>query len=422
MQNITFTKDWWNKVILKTNNLQETNVIKKALNNEDISNYKDYVKQIIYSINQLKTTQYGYRVYVEGKKLDPSEMENEIFPNSPQDDETLEDWGKRIFKGKNYGIIINSGEKFNELLSSDVATKLSPLMQTAGFPVDGINFSIFIGNYDKTPLGIHQDPMGENVLHFHLGSSSKEMLTWDEDLYVSKFKNSNHDKHDYKSIINDATKHLIEEGDLYFMPHGEYHIGVQNGFSIAITVWFYNHSNNRLLYNYLDKVFNEIKLSNKENSIIYPLTSQGDYSTKFEEITQKSKKSLYNSTLSEVLFDIFLDKQYCLQSNAGYFQTPFDNKEKIDFNIDDKVFFKKPYKVLYRYDENNKKIIYIYLRGVKYKLNKINGIEELIEMLNENDVIDVKTLFQIFENNNYKFEVLETLLNLFYSNNLLTKK
>lgn len=422
MKNITFTKKWWEKFIEDTNDLKSTTVIKNAISYEDVDNYREFVKQIVVSINKLKTTKYGYRIYVEGKKLDFSEMENKIFPNSPNEYESLEEWGTRIFDGKGYGIIINSGEKFNEKLSSDIATKLSPLMQSFGFPVDGINFSIFIGNYDQTPLGIHQDPMGENVLHFHVGSSSKEMLTWDEDLYVSKFKNENHNKHDYQSIINYATKHLIEEGDLYFMPHGEYHIGVQGGFSIAITVWFYNHSNNRLMYNYIEKLFTEIKINDSKNTIIYPINSKKDYRAKFEEITQKSAKNeLFDKTLSEAMYEIFLDKQYCLESNAGYFQTPFENKEKEELCINDKVSFKKPYKVLYHYDEKNPKIIYLYIRGVKYKLNRINGIEELIEKLNNNNIVEIKALFQIFENN-YKFEVLETLLNLFQSNNLLIKE
>lgn len=64
---------------------------------------------------------------------------------------------------------MNNNEAFSEQLASRVLKMMSSLLKIAGLPPLGNEITVFIGNYGWTPLGIHKDHTGENVLHFHLG-------------------------------------------------------------------------------------------------------------------------------------------------------------------------------------------------------------------------------------------------------------
>ena len=74
---------------------------------------------------------------------------------------------------------MNNNEAFSEQLASRVLKMMSSLFEIAGLPPLGNEITVFIGNYGWTPLGIHKDHTGENVLHFHLGPGRKQMYIWE---------------------------------------------------------------------------------------------------------------------------------------------------------------------------------------------------------------------------------------------------
>jgi hypothetical protein len=47
--------------------------------------------------------------------------------------EDLAQWSARVFGEKKFGIILNTGEKFNERLSAGIAAQMAPLFAQIGF-------------------------------------------------------------------------------------------------------------------------------------------------------------------------------------------------------------------------------------------------------------------------------------------------
>ena len=105
-----------------------------------------------------------------------------LTQNPPKENEDIIDYCKRIFD-KRFGIIMNNNEAFSEQLATRVLKMMSPLFEIAGIPPLGNEITVFIGNYRWTPLGIHKDHTGENVLHFHLGPGRKQMYIWEDETY-----------------------------------------------------------------------------------------------------------------------------------------------------------------------------------------------------------------------------------------------
>lgn len=201
---------------------------------------------IVSQLSQMRTSEFGYRVFLDGLQLGYKEMQA-IYDKSPSPNETFEEWAKESFGDKKFGMIINRGEKFSPQLAEMVSEKITPILEKIGIPRLGITFTIFIGNYGWTPIGIHTDGTGENVLHFHLGPGRKTMYVWSKEEYenkttpIERINNTEIEKH-----IDYATEYDFGEGDLYFMPEGEYHIGRSNDLSMGLTLWFNNHSKNQL--------------------------------------------------------------------------------------------------------------------------------------------------------------------------------
>ncbi|UUZ49052.1 hypothetical protein LP420_00460 [Massilia sp. B-10] len=149
--------------------------------------FEQSVLEVLRELCRLRTNEYGLRIYINGEQL-PRKRLDHFYDHPPAPGEHLLAWVARVFPEQEFGIIINTGEKFVHALSQEIALMLAPLFAALGFPREGINYTIFIGNYDKTPLGIHQDKRGENVMHFHLGPARKSMFLWDEPTYRELLK------------------------------------------------------------------------------------------------------------------------------------------------------------------------------------------------------------------------------------------
>ena len=144
-------------------------------------------------------------------------------------------------------MIINRLENFNPDLAVLISYKIALLLKKKGIPSLGLTFNIFIGNHGWTPLRIHKDERGENVIHFHLGKGSKTMYTWDKEVYesrtepIERLNNMN-----IEEFLPYANKYPFDEGDVYFMPQGEYHVGYSGSLSMGLTLWFNNPVRSRL--------------------------------------------------------------------------------------------------------------------------------------------------------------------------------
>jgi hypothetical protein len=390
-----FDVSWWDNFLETTQDQTKTAVFKNCMDKEETLLLRGYVLDILKELAKLRTIKFGFRAYVDGKILSLDEM-NYIYDSPPLENEDLETWSQRVFGEKKFGMIINLGEKFNLQLSKIIAQKIEHLFEKVGFPRDGVNFTLFIGNYDKTPLGIHKDPTGQNVIHFHLGPGGKTMYTWSNELY-EELIGKGYKREDVEDLLPYATEFAFEEGDVYFMPEGEYHIGKQDGLSMAVTVWQYNLTKEKLAKK-LHKVIQRQFLQ-KDDRILIPDRSPLDNAERVADILEAFTipAELYNLSYMELMREAYRDLRYAVGSNGGYRTSPFAKTEQPAFQLDDTIALEVPFKILYRNSDYYPGKLQIYVRGVKFEFNDFASIRILIDKLNEGEEITVSELLSYLD-------------------------
>jgi len=408
-----FTTNWWDDFLGETNNLTKTTVFKDCLTRNETVTMRMNVMEVIAQLAALRTTQYGYRVYIEGVLVDTAGMEK-IYDCPPEKGEEFAHWANRCFPNQKFGMIINRGEKFCPELPQGVSKKIAPLLEKAGVPSLGITFTIFIGNYGWTPLGIHVDGRGENVLHFHLGDGPKEMYTWDKDIYESMTTDADRfNNKDVEKFLPYANAFPYDEGDLYFMPQGEYHIGKSDELSMGVTLWFNNHVKETLASRTMQLLIDQY-LKSSPDFLGLDKNNISDISS-FEEALElfEIPEEFENLTFKDALRLAYKDFRYCIYSHKGFWARPVPIAEDHDFTPSDTVELINPFTIEYYQTPDNKKL-YIYVRGSKFSLNYHSCIIDIIDEINKGEKISVAELLLIMDRE-WDGNVLFYILNLFYT-------
>lgn len=410
-QNV-FNSDWWDNFIKETDNLSKTTVFKDCLSVEETKLMRRYLLDIIAELANMRTTQFGYRVFVNGVPQGYEAMER-IYDLPPTEGEEFEDWAIRCFGSNKFGMIINRGEKFCPELAKLVSVKINPLLEKIGIPRLGITFTIFIGNYGWTPIGIHTDARGENVLHFHLGNGSKNMYTWDKEVYEGlttpqdRYNNTNVEKY-----IDYAHEWPYDEGDLYFMPQGEYHIGRSDDLSMGLTLWFNNHVKSELSRRTV-QVITDQYLQHSEEILELDKNDINDISNFKESLDLFTIPEEYETlTFKEVLNQAYKDFRYSLYSNGGFWTRPFPREQEYGFDKKTIIELENPYKILFHESLDQNKV-YIYSRGSKIILNMDQSIVALLNEINKGQRLSVEKAISILDNS-WDESICFYILNLLY--------
>ncbi|QTE23607.1 hypothetical protein [Polaribacter cellanae] len=395
VKNKIFDKSWWGKFIEKTQGMSEANVFKNCIRKEEILLMRSQILEMLASILKLRTSRFGFRVYVDGKLLENNEMIH-LFDYPPVKGESIEDWSKRVFGNKRFGMIVNQGERFNPALSKLLAFKLKPLLELNGMPTEGIIFTLFIGNYDKTPLGIHLDLPGKSVIHFHLGPGKKTMYTWDNDTYEGLVGEQKYNNQNIQKYIPFANKYEFGEGDLYFMPEDIYHVGTQEGLSMAIGCWYNNRSMEDfskqilsfLTEKYLITCGKNLKADKNEIndiSIIDDCLSLFDIPPELEKLSFK-----------DLIREEYRDFRYSLFSNAGYRTNPPPLTKDVKLQNNDIVQLELPFLIKYK-DSYDKTKLHIFIRGTKIEFNNFSCLKLLIDKINTGATFRVAELIDVLD-------------------------
>ena len=188
-----FSIDFWRDFLKTNNDFTETCVIKDAISSEMLNELNLGIMEVLSNRLSMKDINNGFRIYIEGKEQDDDYLKK-ICETPPLNSDNIKSYTDKIFD-KKFGFIINSGERHSDYISHNILKAVKPLIDLKGIPPLGIEITIFIGNYGWTPLGIHQDHRGENVIHFHLGPGGKKMYIWDEEKYkeLTNLKHNNTD-------------------------------------------------------------------------------------------------------------------------------------------------------------------------------------------------------------------------------------
>ena len=409
----TFCSNWWQNTFLKdTQNFNKTCVFKNCINPTDINDLRIEVSNTINTICELKTEEYGFRVWLDGEQTS-LEKNQYVFENQIENNESIEDWSNRVFKNKKFGIILNAAEVLNPKLAQKIASFMIPLFKTNGTPLRGYNITLFIGNYGFTPLGIHKDPPGESVIHFHLGPSKKTIYQWDNDKLDQEISEKNLSlKKNVKELLSSAIPYTFNEGDLYFMPSKNYHIGETDELSIGIALWSNKNFKEELSKELLQCIQEKCISDSKNNSLnkFNTLESVSDMSLLFDLPENQDKL-----TFKDLCQESYKNYRYSLMSNCSFLKTPMlRGRKKTSFNENDYFINEAPFKIEFYSSGLNKEKLIVFIRGHKIVLKNNIQFIQILDYINMRETIKVQTILNFINSEVTKEQIMSLLSTLEY--------
>jgi len=179
-------------------------------------------------------TEIDIRLYVEGQARSVLKFYN-LLPKAA--DSSLEGYNRRIeseLKGQEYVLIVNYLEVNNFALWAWTREFLKALYERVGMNKLGVYYAVFLGNYHKTPAGVHHDP--ESVFHLPV-AGQKRMRVWPEEFIARnpRLKNSLQ----YEEFLDASTLLKSPPGGFIYWPSNAWHVSEGIGefsASLALTL------------------------------------------------------------------------------------------------------------------------------------------------------------------------------------------
>lgn len=404
---VSWDDQWWSDFLDQTANFKNSIAIADVMDDETVLVFNEITLDILREIFKRQNTAYDFRLYLDRKSKDRKYMVKNLFGFPPHEKETPADWATRVFGDQKFGMIINSGEKFSNRLAEKLAVYLNPLLEQAGLPLKGINITIFAGNYGFTPLGIHTDHPGENVMHLHLGPGDKTMYNWEIDAY-RELAGDIRNNENILPLLPYAKSFHFKKGDIYFMPWDKFHIGNTEEFSIGISVWYNNMPLNKLLVSLLRSLkFQYTKEVNiKDKSLIVPPYKSLDPSEGFDKVmsAMNMDEEQLNLSLKDISKELYEEYILSLYSNQGWKTRPIAVNQELGkddeileettfHHLKDKIVhvpasFKMTYKIIKDVQ------LRIFARGTKIEVKYHPELIRIIEKLNSGSQFKTEELLK----------------------------
>ncbi len=387
-----FDDAWWRDFMRQTRNMTAPATIAAGFTADQSRLMRRLVLDVLAEVCQVHRRRYGYRLWVDGE---PVETLADHFASHPRPDEDVQAWVRRAFGDRRFGIILNQGEKFSAALSQAAAVILKPVLEMIGMPTEGILFTVFIGNYDMTPLGIHKDFAGKSGMHFHLGPGPKTMYTWEDEEYRTAPEEKRQNNMNVAAHLPTATKHTFGEGQFYFMPENKFHVGMQDELSMGIACWFNNRCDYDFVQELLKHVMNE-HVRRSEGMLKADRNPIDDTSAVDAVLSLLSLEDREDLALKPLLRDIYRDFRYSLFSNAGFRNRPVPSLVDVEVGPGDTVRTDEPYRLLCRAGARPG-LQDVFVRGTRVSLRNFARLERVVELLNGGAPVTVAQLAALLD-------------------------
>jgi hypothetical protein len=126
------------------------------------------------------------------------------------EDRTLDGYTARMthqLKGRRFGVLLNNLQTYHWNHWLQIKSFLSGFYQALGVPLGGVDSTLFMGNYQYTPFGVHKDDL--HIFNFVI-QGQKVMSLWP---YEKLAHREELPKDDPKLIEHDALIHLRDKAD-----------------------------------------------------------------------------------------------------------------------------------------------------------------------------------------------------------------
>ena len=392
-------QNWWNNVLEQTNQLRQPAVFKSAFPDQ-VTDLTKLSVDVLRELMMAKGLSAGFRIWVADEnnvisQKPTKEYDQLMHENPPLADEAIADWAKRLFGDRRFGIVLNDGEMYSAEMNRRLAVLIRPLLDIMGMPLTGVTTAYFVGNYGYTPFGIHQDLVGENVFHFHLGPGPKTMYTWTDELYKEISGVSNNPP--TPELLAQAEKFEFGAGDLYYMPWNRYHVGHTEELSIGVTVWLNNPTPATFLRKIARTILGEITpvrdAEIMKKTVLSPDKGLPGDLTVFEEIGPfvKLDDSMADLSLQEFMHVSVENYRLSLFSNSGFTLLQAPAQLPWELLRGQHVRLVQPFRMYYT---RFKAKLYLFIRGYKIELKHHPELPALIDALNTGGAYPVEDLIQ----------------------------
>ncbi|WP_426751160.1 JmjC domain-containing protein [Myxococcus sp. Y35] len=183
------------------------------------------------------------RLFVEGRQIGATEL-IKFMPRGNGLTEYMQEV-KATFDGARVGIILNDVELYNARLGGLFRELLAPLISRVGIPARNVESTIFAGDYDVTPFGIHKDDSADVLTLVIAGR--KRMLVWPEayfDEHPERLQQLQIGNDAIALFEGDATVLEAEPGDVMYWPGSAYHVATSTGGVVATCAFGFWHKAN----------------------------------------------------------------------------------------------------------------------------------------------------------------------------------
>ena len=319
----------------------------------------------LYAINKnIQVLNPQLRLYVENKGCDTQHYFNSKTAIQPN--ESIQDWGRRIFEGKRYILIIDCIERFSDRFSSHFAKLITPYLEGLSSEEVSYRITLFIGNSGYTPFGAHVDLTGLDVTHFHLGPGKKSMILWEKNQFQKLSNSEEKNCYEFEKYLPHAKRYELQKGDVLFFPTDKYyHIGEYHEFSIATAVGVLKESPGSF-YKKAMSIWNK----DIQESILSKINDSAQMSDQIPE-------NIRNTTVIEIIEDYKRKKE----SNLFMHNRPVLKKLVSIFLIGKGIQLIVPFKIVLS-PENE-----VYSRGRKLDFALDNDSKLITKQLNKGDII-----------------------------------
>ncbi|MGH9944670.1 MAG: JmjC domain-containing protein [Pyrinomonadaceae bacterium] len=232
-----------------------------------------------------------FRFYRE----DDFSLQPETYLPEPSD-QSVADYAARVTRklnGQCFGLILNSFQAYDAELWQRVREFLRGLLTEISLQplVDGV---VFFGNYDKTPLGIHKDPV--DIFLFVI-EGHKKMYLWPEEF----FQGGDDDARlasDFAVLRQDALILEGEPGDVIYWPASFWHVAESvGGLSLSLSLALEPLRPSRDILDYLKKQIEEFVNAALAGDHFPTTAEQLEASAEMiSEVTQLAIKALRKSS------------------------------------------------------------------------------------------------------------------------------
>jgi 50S ribosomal protein L16 3-hydroxylase len=151
-------------------------------------------------------------------------------------DGSADGYAERVTKlvgGRKFGLVVDDFQAFDATLWLRVREFLRGLFEHTGLPGETAKATIFLGNYDSTPFGLHRGRSGNFM---YVVDGRKRMRTWPDAFFRGKEDLTN--RLDYQHYNDDSIVLDADPGDVIYWPSDYWHIGesVDGQLSAAVSI------------------------------------------------------------------------------------------------------------------------------------------------------------------------------------------